>query len=49
MLVFEFVESDLKKFMKKGGGALDRRLVQNLSFQLLSGRTRRTPRYVLQL
>ena len=28
MLVFEFVESDLKKFMKKGGGALNLQLVQ---------------------
>lgn len=37
MLVFEFVESDLKKFMKKSGGALNVNLVRDFSYQLISG------------
>jgi len=37
MLVFEFVESDLKKFMKKNNGALGVALVRNFSYQLFSG------------
>jgi len=36
-LVFEFVESDLKKFMKRSGGALACNLVRDFGYQLLSG------------
>lgn len=37
MLVFEFVESDLKKWMKKNGGALPVHVVQDFTKQLLCG------------
>ncbi|CAD7929752.1 unnamed protein product [Amoebophrya sp. A25] len=38
MLVFEFVDSDLKKYMKKkGGGALSQQEVKDFSYQLLCG------------
>ena len=37
MLVFELVESDLKKFMKKNGGALRASQVKDFSFKLLEG------------
>ena len=36
-LVFEYVESDLKKYMKKCGGALKVSVVKDFSAQLLSG------------
>mmetsp|Transcript_17763 Transcript_17763/g.44402 ORF Transcript_17763/g.44402 Transcript_17763/m.44402 type:complete len:314 (+) Transcript_17763:751-1692(+) len=37
MLVFEFVESDLKKYMKKQGGALSAAQVRDFGHQLLAG------------
>jgi len=38
-LVFEFVESDLKKFMKKMGGGLKPGIVKDFTRQLLEGMT----------
>ena len=37
MLVFEFVDSDLKKYMKKHQGELGQKTVRDFGYQLLSG------------